>query len=304
VVRLSSGSHGLLVVDKPAGRTSHDVVDDARRLFRQRGVGHAGTLDPLATGVLILLLGEATKLSSYLALDQKSYDAVVRFGRSTDTLDADGSVVEQRPVGEADLAQERVERALDAERLRRQQTPPAVSALKVAGTPAYRLARRGQVVELAPRPVEVARLELVERHSDWLRLSLTVSKGYYVRALARDLGDWLGVPAHLAALRRTASGPYTLADAVPWPPAQPVNVLSLGEAAKRSLPALHLTDRGAERARLGRQLAADDFIEEPSGPHSERPRCAWLDARGSLVAIGERRDATFVVVRGFSTELD
>src|SRR5262245_57285998 len=182
---------GLLVVDKPKGPTSHDIVARARRLFSTRAVGHAGTLDPMATGVLVLLFGEALKLSAYLTLEEKTYVAKVSFGSTTDTLDADGKVTSSEPLAPSTLDAERVEVALEAERARTSQVPPAVSSIKVGGERAHRLARRGETPSLEPRPVRVQRLSLLARNEDSLELEVTASKGYYVRSLARDLGEAL-----------------------------------------------------------------------------------------------------------------
>jgi tRNA pseudouridine55 synthase len=293
---------GVLVVDKPAGKTSHDVVLEARRLFKQRTVGHAGTLDPLATGVLLLLLGEATKLSAYLAADDKSYTALIRFGSATDTLDADGRVVENRAILAEDLRDADLEGALAMERARTEQVPPSVSALKVRGTPAHRLSRRGEPVTLAPRAVRVSTLELAARGPDWIRVALSVSKGYYVRSLARDLGQRLGLPAHIEELRRTASGAFRLEEAVAWPPRAAPSLLTAAAAAARSLPILELTDEGAERARQGKELREEHFTAPPSADDApDRPH-AWLDRAGELVAVGHRVQERHAVLRGFTRE--
>jgi len=290
---------GVLVVDKPAGMTSHDVVLQARRLFQQRSVGHAGTLDPLATGVLLLLFGEATKLSAYLAADDKSYEALVRFGTATDTLDADGCVVEQRAISPQDVSDADLEDALVSERSRTEQMPPRVSALKIQGTPAHRLSRRGRPVTLAARPVRVGALALIARGHDWIRLALRVSKGYYVRALAHDLGQRLGVPAHIEALRRTASGVFILDEAVAWPPLGVPPLLAPGVAAARSLPVLELTEEGAERARHGKELDDRHFVVAPRDNDADDRPYAWLDRAGVLVAVGRRTREAHVVLRGF-----
>jgi len=207
---MSETVHGVLVVDKPGGMTSHDVVARARRLFGTRAVGHAGTLDPMATGVLVLLFGEACKLSAYLTGQDKTYSAGVRFGSATDSLDADGRVTEERTLPAGWLARETLDRALAVERARTLQVPPAVSAISEGGRRAYQRVRAGETVELAPRPVRVARLELLEWSDAGVDVELEVSKGYYVRAFARDLGATLGVPAHLGRLRRLTSGAFSL----------------------------------------------------------------------------------------------
>ncbi|MEB2324522.1 MAG: tRNA pseudouridine(55) synthase TruB, partial [Sorangiineae bacterium] len=255
----SAEVHGVLAVDKPEGPTSHDLVAGARRLYGTRAVGHAGTLDPMATGVLLLLFGEATKLSGYLLGEDKRYRAEISFGRSTDTLDALGRVTEEASLAPDWLAPGALEAALDAERARAEQLPPAFSAIKLAGEPAHRRARRGDPPELAPRAVRVRALELVARSARRLEVELTVEKGYYVRSFARDLGARLGVPSHLSRLRRLASGDFRVEDAIPWPPPEPVAPLPVAEAARRCLGAAELTPAGAARARLGPRLAREDF---------------------------------------------
>jgi len=305
---MSEGPSGVAVVDKPGGMTSHDVVARARRLLGTRRIGHAGTLDPMATGVLVLLVGEATKLGPYLTAHEKRYEARVAFGVATDTLDREGATVAQAAVP-AWLIEEirggarpRVEEALAAERARTEQVPPAYSAISVDGQRSYDRARAGEAVALAPRPVEVMALDVAggavpePPGLPCLDLALQVTKGYYVRSLARDLGDRLGVPAHLAALRRTASGPFTLAAARPLDgEALAAALLPLDEAARLALPAGRLTADGALRARRGQRLRPDDFAElPPAGAPS-----AWLDPRGRLCAVGSRDGEGFTIHRGF-----
>jgi tRNA pseudouridine55 synthase len=211
------GSGGFVVVDKPGGLTSHDVVARLRRLARTRRVGHAGTLDPMATGVLVLGIERATRLLPYAAGHDKAYQATIRLGESTVTDDAEGEVT--ATVDAAHLTQERIVGALDAFRGDIQQVPSAVSAIKIKGVRSYARVRQGQEVELAARPVTISRLDVLgvrvgDRTVD-VDIELTCSPGTYVRALARDLGVALGVGGHLVALRRTAVGGFTLAEAVP-----------------------------------------------------------------------------------------
>jgi tRNA pseudouridine55 synthase len=293
--------HGVLIVDKPRGPTSHDVVAQARRLFRTKAVGHAGTLDPMASGVLVLLLGEATKLASYVTLDDKEYRATIAFGRSTDTLDAEGSTTEEIELPEGVPDDHAIEAALDAERARTEQVPPAFSAISVAGVRAHRLARSGEAVALPARPVTVRALTVVERTPRSVTVDLAASKGYYVRSLARDLGAHLGLPSHLAALQRRASGPYRIEDATPWPPADGCPLLSVEDAVARAMPVVHLTPEGEERARCGKVLLAEHFAAPPpAGPVS-----AWLSPGGGLVALGRPEPpGGFRVVRGFSRPPD
>jgi tRNA pseudouridine55 synthase len=299
--------HGVLVVDKPGGLTSHDVVAQARRHFRTRRVGHAGTLDPMATGVLILLFGEATKLSDVATNEDKAYLAEVRFGRSTDSHDAEGQVTAEQELQPGWLERPALERALEAERQRRQQVPPAVSAIKVEGQRSYRLARSGRAPALESRPVQVRALTLIELGQDFARVELQVTKGYYVRAFARDLGEALGVPAHLSRLRRSQSGCFSVEEACVWPPAGDVHVTPLAQVLPRLVVTQQLTASGVERARQGKLLSASDFVEPPSaaseaGDPSPAPATAWTDATGTPVALGRREGDTFRVQRGFRAD--
>ncbi|AUX23504.1 uncharacterized protein SOCEGT47_040310 [Sorangium cellulosum] len=386
---------GVLVIDKPSGPTSHDVVARLRRALGVKRIGHAGTLDPMASGVLVVLVGEATKLAPYLTAQDKRYTARVVLGVGTDTLDANGEVTATRALprwldeeldalaraggplggdaGEAlARAAPRLAAALDAERARRAQTPPAYSAIKVAGQRSYALARAGQAVDLSARAVEVRSLGLTGASGGGpaalagasgggpaalagasgggpaalagapgggpaalagapgggpaalagapapgsatatLELDLAVSKGYYVRSLARDLGAHLEVPAHLSALRRTASGSFTLDQAVALDAgvdALRAALRPLAEAASSSLPVAFLTEHGARRARLGQALTESDFTVVPTHPGAS----VWLAPDGQVVALGapelgedvaERplslATARFSVLRGFT----
>ena len=204
---------GGLVIDKPAGMTSHDVVASVRRALGQPRVGHTGTLDPMATGVLPLLLGRATRLAQFVSAADKTYLATIRFGHATTTCDADGAPL--GPVCPVTLEPQALESLLDRFRGPQLQVPPAVSAKQVRGTRAYILARSTPDLQLAPVPVEVHALSLVAVSGAEAQVRLTVSAGYYVRSLARDLGVALGPGAHLAALRRERSGWFTLDQAAP-----------------------------------------------------------------------------------------
>ncbi len=233
---------GILVVDKPAGHTSHDVVATIRRASGERRVGHAGTLDPMATGVLVVCLGAATRVVDEIQATPKTYLARLRLGVRTDSGDADGRVVDTRDPSQVSLAD--VEAALGRYRGDILQTPPMVSAVKHAGQRLYALARQGIEVERAARPVTVHALVVVDWAPPELTLELRVSKGTYVRAIADDLGEDLGVGAHLTALRRTAVGPFRIDMAEPlarvaaafeegWWPAllHPLDAALLGYAA-------------------------------------------------------------------------
>jgi tRNA pseudouridine55 synthase len=203
---------GVWVIDKPAGPTSFDVVKRVRLALKEKKAGHTGTLDPMATGVLPVCVGEATKLAGFITEGAKSYDAVIRLGVETDTLDAQGKVVAEVPVPEISAA--RLEEVLGAFRGTFLQTPPMYSAVKVGGRRLYELARAGEEVERGARTVTVHSLALKDFSSNGLAVSVHCSKGFFVRVLAHDIGQAMGCGAHLASLRRTASGPFTLSQAI------------------------------------------------------------------------------------------
>ena len=206
-------AEGLLLVDKPAGMTSHDVVDVVRKKFGLRRVGHAGTLDPMATGLLVVLVGAATKQQRALQGHDKVYEAAIRLGEQTDTGDAEGLCIRRAPVPM--LSDDAVARVLERFVGTLAQTPPQYSAVKVRGRPAYWWARRAQPVTLAPRLVRLNRVELLDRRDDLLRIRVECSAGTYVRSLAEAIAEQLGTVGHLAALVRVASGPWRLTDAKP-----------------------------------------------------------------------------------------
>ncbi len=273
---------GILNLNKPRGLTSHDVVARVRSVARQREVGHAGTLDPMATGVLLLCLGRATRLAEYLMDSPKLYRARVRLGITTDTDDAEGNVIAERPVA-ADWAA--VEAALERFRGPILQVPPMYSALKRDGQPLYRLARRGQTVEREPRQVEIYRLELAVWEPPELTLEVLCSPGTYIRALARDLGEVLGCGAHLTGLVRLASGDFRLEDAAELEEVTPERLpdrLLPPDAALRQYPALHLSDAEARAVLHGRDIPAGR--EKPCVPFA---RAYGPDGR--LLAVLEHR---------------
>jgi tRNA pseudouridine55 synthase len=247
-------------VDKPAGPTSHDVVAAARRAFRVRRVGHAGTLDPFASGLLPLLVGRTTRLMPYLVGLPKSYEGTIHLGVRTDTDDVQGRVLDTdeswRAVDDVRLAH-----AAAALTGTMAQVPPAYSAKKLDGVPAYRRARRGEALALAPREVEIRRLVITARDGPLARFEAEVGSGTYLRAVARDLGAALGCGAHLQALRRTRVGPFDVRDAVtpgqfPCPLLPPL--AALPHLAHRSL-----TDTEYDDVRRGRAIAAPDQDADP-----------------------------------------
>lgn len=207
--------NGVLPVDKASGPTSHDVVALARRALDTRKVGHTGTLDPFATGLLVLCAGQATRLAQYLTGLDKTYEAAARLGVATDTLDPTGAVTAETDAWRA-LDEAAIRAAFRDQEGRRRQTPPAYSAKRVGGKKSYELARAGQAVELAPVDVTIHALDVLAIDGPEVRFRIHCSSGTYIRAVARDAGEALGVGAHLTALRRTGVGPFDVADAVPF----------------------------------------------------------------------------------------
>jgi tRNA pseudouridine55 synthase len=244
---------GLVVVDKPAGITSHDVVSRLRRLAGTRKVGHAGTLDPMATGVLVAGVGRATRLLGHLTTTDKRYAATIRLGVSTSTDDAEGEVVETRPTHA--LGEEAVRAELAALVGEIDQVPSSVSAIKVDGRRAYARVRAGEQVDLPARRVVVHEIIVRSVALPTLEVEVHCSSGTYVRSLARDLGAALGVGGHLTCLRRTAVGPFTLATARTLEDlAQSFSVIPIAEAARASFSTLELDDHQAADVRVGRRL--------------------------------------------------
>ncbi len=212
---MHSDPSGILLVDKPCGLTSHDVVDAVRRSFRIKRVGHCGTLDPMATGLLVLVLGKATKFSERLMGEDKEYEGTLTLGVTTDSQDAEGAHLEERPV--PPLTKEEIRAAFGAFKGDFLQTPPMVSAKKIAGVPLYKLAREGKEVERRPRLVHIYRLDILRVALPEIDFRLLCMKGTYVRTLCHDLGEKLGCGGHLSRLRRIASGPFCLEKAYPLP---------------------------------------------------------------------------------------
>jgi tRNA pseudouridine55 synthase len=247
---------GLVVVDKQAGMTSHDVVARVRRLAGTRKVGHAGTLDPMATGVLVLGLNRATRLLGHLTLTDKRYAATIRLGVSTTTDDAEGEVIATAPTGA--LTDEAVRQALEAYVGEIDQVPSAVSAIKIAGKRAYARVRDGEVVELPARRVTVHSLEVVSTSlGDAAEVDIEVhcSSGTYIRAIARDLGEALGVGGHLTALRRTAVGPFGIDSARTLDElAESFAMTPISEAVRAWFPVHDVDDADAAAVRVGRPL--------------------------------------------------
>ncbi|MEO7112325.1 MAG: tRNA pseudouridine(55) synthase TruB [Polyangiaceae bacterium] len=285
---------GVFIVDKPRGLTSHDVVRLVRKKIKSRAVGHAGTLDPMATGVLVIAVGEATKLVPYLTAADKEYETTIAIGVTTETLDADAQHFSNAPV--PDDWRGHLEAALAEERHRKSQIPPDFSAIHTQGERAHEIARRGETVELAPREIHVLSLQLLEATASppTVALRLSVSKGYYVRALARDISARLGTVGHLIALRRIRSGPFSISDAGTLEDENfSTHILSVSDAAKKSLPSITLDDAARIDAGHGKTIHVSD--------DAARGATAWLDDGGNLIAIGHvADDGSGRVLRGFN----
>jgi tRNA pseudouridine55 synthase len=287
--RRPTAADGLLVVDKPAGWTSHDVVAKARWLAGTRKVGHAGTLDPMATGVLVLGVGRATKLLTYVVGADKEYRATIRLGESTTTDDAEGELVRRVAVPEVPAG---IDAAVAALTGAIQQVPSSVSAIKIDGQRAYARVRAGEDVQLAARPVTVHEFEVGEiRAVDGvvdLDVRVVCSSGTYIRALARDLGAALGVGGHLTMLRRTRVGGYPVSTArsldelEAWPMDVPLDTLPLTDAARATFPVRELTAAEATALGHGQRIA-------PSGVDGAERTVAAIGPDGALVALIEDR---------------
>jgi tRNA pseudouridine55 synthase len=286
----AAGLDGVLVIDKPAGPTSHDVVARMRRALGTRRIGHTGTLDPFATGVLPLVIGRATRLASFLSGEEKEYDAGIRFGIATDTYDATrlpGGSVEPPP----DLDGNAIEEALAGFRGTYDQMPPPYSAKKIEGVPAYKLARKNEPVVLRPVPVSVRDLALVLYDRGLARIRVRATAGFYVRSLAHELGQRVGCGAHLESLRRIRAGAFGLDVALPLVQAEadPVHARASVQPIERLLPdmpAVTLNDRGVKRATHGNEIGPGD-MSSTSVTAASGERWRLLDGSGKLLAIAE-----------------
>ncbi len=257
--------NGLFVIDKPGGITSHDVVNRLRKITGEKSIGHLGTLDPMATGVLPLLLGKFTRLAQFFSSAEKSYTGAIRFGFATDTYDAEGDIVGD--CTQPQLTLDAVRTAAQRFSGEMQQMPPPYSAKKIAGTPAYKLARAGKAVELKPSSVRIDSFEIVALQDDAATFVMSISAGGYVRSIAHELGRDLGCGAHLSRLRRTQAGVFTLADAHTLDELQPLagNVEALEELGvhpRSLLPAMPSVTADAQtigRLRNGAQANLPEF---------------------------------------------
>jgi len=288
---------GALIIDKPAGMTSHDVVARVRHITGQRRAGHTGTLDPFATGVLVILVGRATRLAQFLSGAEKEYEATIRFGYATDTGDVTGAAVDPRiHVAAQRFSPEEIDAAIRSLRGESEQIPPMYSAKKIGGRKLYELARRGEEVERQPVRITVSEFEplprdgrLLKQNADEtvdLEVRVKCSAGTYVRALAEDLGKQLGVGAHLAALRRTRAGHLAIRGAISLEqlaalaPAESIStvLVSLDQVISH-LPAIELASEDAQRVLNGIDVAATD-------PRAPGDLVRLLDTKGELLAVG------------------
>ena len=295
---------GVLVIDKPAGPTSHDIVACVRRTLSLKKVGHLGTLDPLATGVLPLVVGRATRLASLLAGASKQYDAVIRLGLITDTYDITGTVVGGADAPRPDPTSAEINGLQPSPGTIAHaaagfvgsypQRPPPFSAKKIDGVRAYDLARRRQPVEVTPAQVTVEALTVLSIDGPRVRCRIVCSSGFYIRSLAHDLGDALGCGGCLETLRRERHGPFNLQAAVPlaqiveksaWVATQFVPMGSL----LPSIPAVVVSDQGARRAAHGNPLRVADIVPAAGLPLPNTGRVRVLDERGRLLAVADRR---------------
>lgn len=283
---------GILLIDKPIGPTSHDVVARIRNTARERGVGHTGTLDPLATGLLPLVMGKATRLAPYISGADKTYEATVRFGSETNTDDSGGSTTQE--LGGSGPSETQVRDALRGFVGTFDQVPPIVSAKRVDGHKSYDLARQNKAVELKPVSVTVRELQLLRVEGPLAYLTVTATAGFYVRALARDLGRAIGCGAHLAALRRTRIGSFSVAQSVPLDEAE-----RLGPAVEKYLinpsdalahfPAVKVNDLGLKRVLHGNPLNPGHIAGHVVPTTELGQKVRILDEQGALIALGDSR---------------
>lgn len=291
--------HGILLLDKPQGLSSNQALQSVRHLYRADKAGHTGSLDPLATGLLPICFGEATKIAGLLLGANKAYETTCRLGATTDTDDADGKVLSERPVPVLDAAH--IKTALARLTGRITQVPPAYSAIKQAGVPLYRKARRGEEVVVPPREVEVTRFELLELTPTHLRLHVECGSGTYVRSLVRDLGEALGCGAHVESLRRLWVDPFTdpqmtdiatLRELAESDPAALDALLLPLEHGLRAWPQVLVDENDAVRLRQGQKIATS----------ADEGRCVAVDAAGRALALAEcGPDGRLRSVRGINS---
>lgn len=285
--------NGVLNINKPSGMTSHDVVQHARRILREKRIGHTGTLDPLATGVLVLCIGRATRIAHYLEAGEKEYRAVMRLGITTDTLDSQGRILETRIYTAPD--EETLVNAMQRFLGTTMQRPPAFSAVKIAGVPSYKLARQGKAEPNKPRPASIQAIELTGYDDPFVSFTVQCSKGVYIRSLCADIGDALGMGAHVTDLQRTRSGRFsleacvTLEELAEMAAAGTVDtaVTTIDEALA-GFPVVPLADAEAERVCHGNQVPCPESVANGNGG-----MVRLHDRSGRLLALA-RADERFL----------
>lgn len=266
---------GILLIDKPAGITSHGVISRLRKVFGTRRIGHAGTLDPLATGLLVVAVGPATRFLQYLDLEPKTYEAEITFGIATNTFDSEGEETESKPIPNDlwDLIQQNLHTFIG----KIEQFPPTYSAVKHLGKPLYAYARKGEEVEVKARSVFISQFSLDSLDGPTGRFTVVCSGGTYVRSLAHDLGQAVGCGAHISALRRTSAGQFLAADATSLEETSPSDLIPVKEVLSH-LPQIHLNPNQVDCIRHGRPITVSNRLESP--------KAALLTPEGNVVGIG------------------
>lgn len=272
---------GILIIDKPADWTSHDVVGKLRKLLKTKRIGHTGTLDPFATGVLVMLVGQATRLAQFLDQDQKEYEATIQFGVETETGDLSGKAKGKRQ--KAKVESETIEKILPQFLGKIEQIPPMYSAKKVDGKKLYKLARKGVEIERKPINVTIQKLEIIQDQSlkteDQIKIRVSCSAGTYIRTLAEDIGRKIGIPCHLSALRRTRAGKFSINQAITLEKIEKATFISMNEAVSH-LPEVKLSAQEVKKIRNGMKLSGNlkaEFVR-------------LTDAENNLIAIGVGRE--------------
>jgi len=285
--------NGVLNINKPSGMTSHDVVQHARRILREKRIGHTGTLDPLATGVLVLCVGRATRIAHYLEAAEKEYRAVMRLGITTDTLDSEGRILETKSYTAPD-------RKTLVDAMRRflgttMQRPPAFSAVKIAGVPSYKLARQGKAEPNKPRPASIQSIELTGYDDPFVSLTVQCSKGVYIRSLCADIGDALGMGAHVTSLQRTRSGRFSLDAGVTLEELATMAAAGTEDTAVTTIdealagfPVVSLADADAERVCHGNKVSCPESVANGNGD-----MVRLHDRSGRILALA-RADENFL----------
>ena len=281
---------GLLIINKPKGCTSHDVVARLRRILSIRKIGHTGTLDPDATGVLCVCIGKATRYAQYTSESEKEYRAVMKLGEVTDTQDASGKVIKETK--EFNITVEQIHEAFKKFTGIIKQIPPMYSAVKVGGTPLYKMARKGEEIHREPREIQIKEINLIEYSGCFVRFDVRCSKGTYIRTLCNDIGDYLGVGAHMYSLERIASGDFNIKDSITLEEAEELSnkgqieskLINIDEMVAW-MPSVKIKESWYSAVKNGRGTPAES-ITEISGSFHKDSRLRIIDSRGEFLSIG------------------